>query len=74
MTDWYDLSIVKSYKMLSFDSVAEAYGLIYPLPSGENSSFVDLSSQKMTVKSVQVNHRATCPWKCETKDSQSQKV
>ena len=27
--------------MLSFDSVAEAYGLIYPRPTGENFSFVD---------------------------------
>ena len=29
ITEWYDFSNVKSYKMLSFDSVAEAYGLIY---------------------------------------------
>ena len=26
--------------MLSFDSVTEAFGLIYPRPSGENFSFV----------------------------------
>ena len=42
MTGWYDFSNVKSSKMLSFYSVAEAYGLIYPRPSGENFSFVCL--------------------------------
>ena len=31
---------VKSSKLLTFFSVAEAYGLIYPRPSGENFSFV----------------------------------
>ena len=40
MTEWYDFSNVKSSKMLSFDPVAEAYGLIYPRFSGENFSFV----------------------------------
>ena len=30
MTGWYDFSDVKSSKMLSFNSVAEAHGLIYP--------------------------------------------
>ena len=30
MTGWYDFS--KSSKMLSFGSVAEAHGLIYPRP------------------------------------------
>ena len=39
MTEWYDFSNVKSSKMLSFDSVAEAHGLIYPRPLGENFSF-----------------------------------
>ena len=39
MTGWYDFSNVKSSKMLSFRSVAEANGLIYPRPSDENFSF-----------------------------------
>ena len=39
VTGWYDFSHVKSSKMFSFDSVAEAHGLMYPWPSGENSSF-----------------------------------
>ena len=39
MTGWYDFSNVKSSEMLSFYSVAEAHGLIYPRPSGENFSF-----------------------------------
>ena len=33
MTGWYDFPDVKSSKMLSFYSVAEALGLIYPRPS-----------------------------------------
>ena len=33
MTGWHD------FQMLSFDSVAEAHGLIYPRPLGENFSF-----------------------------------
>ena len=41
-TEWYDFSNVKSSKMLSFDSVAEAYGLIYPRPWGKNVNFVVL--------------------------------
>ena len=40
MTGWYDFSNVKSCKMLSFYSVAEARGLTYPRLSGENFSFV----------------------------------
>ena len=43
MTEWYDFSDVKSSEMLSLDSVAEAYDLIYPRLSGENFSFVDFS-------------------------------
>ena len=39
MTEWYDFANVKSTKMLSFFSVVEAYGLIYPRPLGENSCF-----------------------------------
>ena len=39
MTEWYDFPNVKSTKMLSFFSVVEAYGLIYPRPLGENSCF-----------------------------------
>ena len=39
MTGWYDFSNINSSKMLSFKSVAEANGLIYPLPSGGNFSF-----------------------------------
>ena len=38
-TGWYDSSNVKSSKMSSFDSVAEAHGLTYPRPSGEYFSF-----------------------------------
>ena len=30
---------IKSSKILSFDTVAEAYGLIYPRPSGKKFSF-----------------------------------
>ena len=41
MTGWYDFSDVKYFKMLSFNSVGEADGLIYPRPSGENFSFAD---------------------------------
>ena len=44
MTGWYHFSNVKPSKMLSFYSVAEAHGLIYPRPSGENFSFALLSS------------------------------
>ena len=40
MTEWYYFFNAKSSKMLSFFPVAEAYGLIYPRPSGVNSSFV----------------------------------
>ena len=40
-TGWYDFSDVKSSKMLSFLSVAEAHGLIYPRPLDENFSFAD---------------------------------
>ena len=49
MTGWYDFSDVKSSKMLSFDSVAEAHGLIYPRPSGENFSFACQSTGKITL-------------------------
>ena len=41
-TEWYDFPNVKSTKMLSFLSVVEAYGLIYPRPLGENSCFACL--------------------------------
>ena len=40
MTEWYDFFDAKSTKSLSFFPVAEAYGLIYHRPSGENSNFV----------------------------------
>ena len=40
MIEWCDFSNVKSSRMLSFDSVTEAYGLIYPRPSVKNFSFV----------------------------------
>ena len=57
-TGWYDFSNVKSSKMLSFYSVAEAHGLIYPRPSGENFSFpLNLSFLKWWC--VQVSFRAT---------------
>ena len=36
MTGWYDFSNVKLSKKLSFDSAAEAHGLIYHFPLGEN--------------------------------------
>ena len=39
MTGWYDFSNIKSFKMLSFKSAAEAHCLIYPVPSGGNFSF-----------------------------------
>ena len=39
MTGYYDFSNVKSSKMLSFDLAAEADGLIYARPSGENFNF-----------------------------------
>ena len=42
MTTWYDVADVKSSKMLNFDSVAEAYGLIYRRLLGENFTFVVL--------------------------------
>ena len=37
MTGWYDFSDVKSSKMFSFDSLAEAHGLMYRCPSGKIS-------------------------------------
>ena len=46
MTEWHDFPNVKSFKMLSFSQVVEAYGLIYPCPSGENSSFVCCRNEK----------------------------
>ena len=46
MTEWYDFSDVKSSKMLSFDKAAEAYGLKYPRPLGENFSLLALSDEK----------------------------
>ena len=42
MTGWYDFSDVKSSKMLSFCSVAEAHDLNYPRPWGENFSFASI--------------------------------
>ena len=44
MTELYDFSNVKSFKMLSLDSIAEAYALIYPRPSGKNFSFALLAT------------------------------
>ena len=43
MTGWYDFSNIKSSKMLSFDSVAETNGLIYPRPWDKNFSFACLT-------------------------------
>ena len=51
--DWYDFLNVKSSKMLSFDLVAEAYGLTYPRPSSENFSFVGR-------RVFQTSHSAVC--------------
>ena len=42
MTERYDFCNDKFTKMLRFFSVVEAYGLIYPRPSGEDSSFACL--------------------------------
>ena len=55
MTEWYDFPNVKFTKMFSFFSVIEAYGLIYPGPSGENSSFACLLAilTKKTNKKIQ---------------------
>ena len=39
MTERYDFPNDKFTKMSRLFSVVEAYGLIYPRPSGENSSF-----------------------------------
>ena len=39
MTERYDFPNDKFTKLLCLFSVVEAYGLIYPSPSGENSSF-----------------------------------
>ena len=50
MTEWYDFSNDKFTKMLRFFSVVEAYGLIYPRSSGENSSFAKVWDQKFTMK------------------------
>ena len=56
MTGWYDFSNVKSSKMLSFYSVAEAHGLIYPRPSGRNFSFAtaiqEMLHQELKIKKV----------------------
>ena len=46
MTEWHDFPNVKSFTMLSFPQVAEAYWLIYPRPLGENSSFVCCRNEK----------------------------
>ena len=46
MTGWYDFSNVKSSKMLSFYSVAEAHGLIYPSPSAKISVLLARSPMK----------------------------
>ena len=46
MTEWYDFPTLSLLKMLSFFSVVEAYGLIYPRPSCENSSFACLPRKK----------------------------
>ena len=40
MIEWYDFSNVKSSKMSSFDSVAEAHSMVYPRLSRETFSFV----------------------------------
>ena len=39
MTEQYDFSNDKFTKTLGFFSIVEAYGLIYPGPSCENSGF-----------------------------------
>ena len=55
MTEWYDVSNDKFTKMLRFFSVVEAYSLIYPRPSGENSSFACLN----TLPAFRTGHRKT---------------
>ena len=46
MIEWHDFPNVNFFKMLSFSQVVEAYGLIYPRPSGENFSFVCCQNEK----------------------------
>ena len=62
---WYDFSNVKSSKMLSFDSIAEAQGLIYPSPSGENFRFAYTPCLMMGEVSLGTSpiqaERAACP-------------
>ena len=41
MRGWYDFPNVKFSKMLSFYPVAEAHGLIYSRPAGENFRFAE---------------------------------
>ena len=41
MTEWYDFSNVKYSKMLSFDSVAEAYWPDLPSPIGRKFQFCE---------------------------------
>ena len=52
MTGRYDFSNVKFSKMLSFDAVAEAHGLIYPPLSGENFSFAKIYALKLGILAV----------------------
>ena len=42
--------------MLSFDSVAEAYGLIYLCPSGDNFSFVEKKLWTKFYEKLAINH------------------
>ena len=46
MIEWHDFPNFNFFKMLSFSQVTEAYGLIYPRPSGENFSFVCSRNEK----------------------------
>ena len=57
MTEWYNFSNVKSSKMLSFDSVAEAYGLIYPRLFGENFSSTVMYTISISVLTSMVIRR-----------------
>ena len=47
MAERYDFSNDKVTGMLRFFSVVEAKGMIYPRPSGKNSSFVEKSYETL---------------------------
>ena len=60
LCQWYDFPNVKFTKMLSFFSVVEAYGLIYPCPSGEDSSFACLCARKLDFDWLVYCYKAKC--------------